>query len=324
MAEIIIHHCTLRIVRRKGWSWGDDTRRLVRAATAALPALIERKLAELLPDEADLDISAPVALRVPVSLAELLALAHTPATTGAHAETTAQRVVGARFAQAVERALPATFRAATESQGDMTVTADEAAPRAAIDEHDEEEAEGGSLLRLLIAWHGRGELDVHLAALAAPALELWLRALQRRPPAGDALSLPPEAIEQAVREVWRALRPRVGDHASLLRARIVAAVEVYMRLQVAPSNVTLVRALEEEFTAPADAVEVGRGVGDLSPRAKSERTLERTQRVEEAAMPVVAATPPSGVVEALRPELGAEVTVASALPFLLLGPLAQV
>ncbi|HEX9918280.1 MAG TPA: hypothetical protein VGA87_03880, partial [Pyrinomonadaceae bacterium] len=166
----------------------------------------------------------------------------------------------------------------------------------------------------------------HLAALAAPALELWLRALRQRPPHADATNIPPDAIKQAVGELWRALRPRVRDHASLLRTRIVAAVEVYTRLQVMPSDVTLVRALEEQFTAPAAApVDASGRVGDdLPPRAESERTHRRTQHVEETATPTTAAWLPAGVAAAVRPELGTEVTIASALPFLLLGPLAGV
>ncbi len=75
MPDILIHHCTLRIVRREGWSWGPDPSALVREAVGALRTLIERALAGMWSDDVDGEITAPVVLHLPVTISELLDVA---------------------------------------------------------------------------------------------------------------------------------------------------------------------------------------------------------------------------------------------------------
>src|SRR5688572_33468277 len=72
MAEVVIHRCTLRVVRRHGWSWGPAPDRLLKAAVAALPFLLARKLSDLFAEDTEREITERVSLNVAVTLSELL------------------------------------------------------------------------------------------------------------------------------------------------------------------------------------------------------------------------------------------------------------
>ncbi|MFI2213462.1 hypothetical protein [Streptomyces sp. NPDC020141] len=59
--EITVHRCTVTVVRRGGWSWGPDPRRLVDQALEALPDLLADHFAEqLTADGPDREITGPV------------------------------------------------------------------------------------------------------------------------------------------------------------------------------------------------------------------------------------------------------------------------
>lgn len=321
MAEVFIHRCTLRVVRRRGWSWGADPRRLLRAAAAALPALLERKLAELLPDDEDLEISAPVRLAVPLRLSELQALAQESASsTSAAPSGPAHLRVAALLASAVERALPTRTQAAEEARDASAASAPQ--PAAPADEEEAEEVEGGRLLRLLLAWRAGGELELHLATLDAQALETWYRALLAAQPAAASARLPPEAVRRFAADLAQRLLPRARDHASRLRLRIVAVVEAVECLQLSPGDAALREALEEAFApaeAPAEEAEApGEAFEDGAARAPAEAHAS-------SAAPTQPKKPaPTLARKAAAPRAEREVEVSSALPFLLLGPLAQV
>ena len=105
MPDIIIRHCTLRIVRQGGWSWGEDPRALVRKAAGALGRLLERRFAEMGPDGVDVEVVAPVRLAIAVQRAEL-------------AEASEEGFDGGRESALYER-----FRAAVEQAVARAVTA---------------------------------------------------------------------------------------------------------------------------------------------------------------------------------------------------------
>ena len=71
MPDILIRHCTLHIVRRGGWSWGEDPTVLARKAASVLGGLLERRFAELWPESADVEIVAPIRLSLPFHFSEL-------------------------------------------------------------------------------------------------------------------------------------------------------------------------------------------------------------------------------------------------------------
>ena len=71
--EIVVRHCSVRVVRHGGWSWGPDPDRLARRVLDALPGLLGERFADELAAGVDVDITEPVRLDVSVSLADLLA-----------------------------------------------------------------------------------------------------------------------------------------------------------------------------------------------------------------------------------------------------------
>ena len=74
MADVLVRHCTIRVVRRGGWSWGAEPRALLDRVMHQVPNLIAAALERLFPDDDDeREIAAPVRLRIPLSLAMLRA-----------------------------------------------------------------------------------------------------------------------------------------------------------------------------------------------------------------------------------------------------------
>ncbi len=76
MSDVTVHHCTLRIVRHGGWGWGSEPRKLLQSAIKALPELLARALGELWPDDVEREFAAPIQIRVPLSMGELLAISN--------------------------------------------------------------------------------------------------------------------------------------------------------------------------------------------------------------------------------------------------------
>ncbi|MGB5755586.1 MAG: hypothetical protein WBM50_01620, partial [Acidimicrobiales bacterium] len=68
MTEVVIRRCTTSVVRRGGWSWGADTRRLVDGVVATVPEVIRREVNEALDQHVGgtVTIDEPVRLIVPV------------------------------------------------------------------------------------------------------------------------------------------------------------------------------------------------------------------------------------------------------------------
>lgn len=63
--EISVHHCTVTVVRRGGWSWGPDPEGLVRQVTEAIPELLAGHFAGQLAGEGpDVEITEPLTVTV--------------------------------------------------------------------------------------------------------------------------------------------------------------------------------------------------------------------------------------------------------------------
>ena len=353
MSAIRIHRCHLRLIRRDGWSWGPDPRALLQAALRALPALLAAALAGLWPQEDEREIAAPVRLRVRLRASELLAAyagfsGEGPPPAGSPAAEIARRLT-ASLAVALAAELPASPPAPSPvAAPDALATG--APPSADL-----------SLLSLLRAWRDRGSLAPRLALLSEVALDAWVEALLRegfevqgillsssaepdaagagedsesedadaasRPglkslatdgspwrdpdsdPVGNTVGSPgfqsraakaPNLSGHALRQL-EDLVPRSSqgevDRAAALRAWLMSAAETTARRPTL-SPETRSASSSPPITSPVSA------------------SSEASSALPAAAPPAVRPLPPI-------PRRDADVHVASALPFLLLGPLSR-
>ncbi len=218
VCEIVIHHCTVRVVRRGGWGWGESRSSLVQRVTRALPVLIARQLARIFTDDdEDRQITSPVRVAVGLTMAELQA-SELGAATSSGQETPAS-AVEARLDRALRTALttatssapldepqqrfaqeatPRSRTAAARREEDhppelarAAVDARDGGPEAAVPERSfDVDAAGddllpapvpGAVVRLLLAWRKRGVLGVHVQAFSTSALELWLQSVTEPP-----------------------------------------------------------------------------------------------------------------------------------------------
>lgn len=236
MADIIIHRCTLRVVRRQGWSWGPSPRHLLKAAVAALPLLVARKLGELLPDGTDTEISERVSLTVPIKLLELLALG---AGAAPHTETDPPRLTAAldqRLTAAVERGLPGEVFA-FEKGSRVTETTNQP-PDLASQTPPDTKARGNHVFHVLLAWKQQGELEVHLASFTEQELRAWYGALLATilefP--GVASAAPSAGISQLIHHVGQRLQRGKHDRIEALRLGLFAFLEAGAQLQREPTD----------------------------------------------------------------------------------------
>lgn len=68
MGDVRIRHCTLRLIRRGGWSWGPHPHQLLEQAREAIPRLLEEALKFSESYTNDVRIAQPVRLRLPLRL----------------------------------------------------------------------------------------------------------------------------------------------------------------------------------------------------------------------------------------------------------------
>lgn len=314
-ADVCIRHCTLRIVRRGGWSWGANPRALLGAATRSLPQLIGARFAELWPAALDCELAAPVRLRVPVNMEELLALADAQAHDGAGPATLPPGL--ARYVDALARDL---LRRAGGAEGAPAAAPPpaptEPAARLPADLHAGRHA---GVLAALLDWHRRGMLQAQLLQFSAAALASWHARLSCTTGAPDRAGVPCDAAAVAQLAARVAAMPLPLPHgavASLLRRiSLMAAAAGELGLQPADPLLAQAFAAFRAYDLPAD--EPSEASHDAPPGAR--RGTGGTGRDAPARAAHAGATAAAG--ERLPAQF--EVNVESALPFLLLGPLSR-
>jgi len=306
MAELVIRHCTFRVVRHGGWSWGGDRRALVERMTRLAPQLIAARLAELFADREG-EIAEPVVLRIKLPAGalhddRLLTEALQGGLTG---DLSAQPLAAEKAHRSRQSVQGRGHAAASDGLSGSTPEAQPAAR---------------SLRALLLKWRENAQLLRRLTGASEATAALWYSYLT-----GDSRSraIPerqPEALVQeacSIRDRIAAAFPDLGNGA---RLRLAILVELLARhgptLDVADLAALLDRPATDPEYPPAQ-----------QPSATPEKPSMRTGLPDETAAGSVAPSVAANVVPAValhRCAIGTEVQLTSVLPFLTLGMLARI
>jgi hypothetical protein len=237
VTDIEVRSCTVRVVRRDGWSWGPDPRRLLNDVLAAAPQLIENALATALPEGASGEVREPIQVRVPLRRADLRAFAR---------EGPAMRAPS-RDVQHVETTLARAFRQALISDGLVesrldAPPADAAAPVMA--NPVEPQPPGPAVLQVLLGLYRAGRLIDLLDRLPEPVLQIWHQALMSGWRGSSVAA--PDAGEVAVvlDEVLPPAEAAAQQLAAWLRTRIASMTAVAARTGAAPSHPDVLSAID--------------------------------------------------------------------------------
>jgi len=307
MADVLIHRCTLRVVRRGGWSWGPDPKRLLQDVVRSFPELLARKLETLFPDEEDREFAAPIRLRIPIRMSDLLP---DPTVAGSADFPAASRTI-ASVEEKLDGALRRFFGVETGSVAGSTSRGRFASADADADEKNAwEECRGiGAVARALMRWHRSGVLENRLAALGDHELESWHRAVwlqveEWNEPAPEAVSSIEEQGLALATSHEKSFGRDVREDRLRLRLLVAAALAEHIQIPLASPRLlaALNRILPVEDRATAGPV-ITTGNAPVAAETKSAETWNSGPKRESAPF--------------------WEVQVDCALPFLLLGPLSK-
>ncbi len=305
MADILIHCCTLRVVRRGGWSWGPSPRSLVEQLVRQIPALLARKLQSLLPADGEEEIAAPVRLRIRIRLQDLM-----PEDPVSRVHNTAPN---GDSSLALEQKMESAIRASLGMNLQPRPSPDSERHRA--DSHREQPNHlqstppVGALYRLLLQWHQHGILEARLFELSEHELEAWHAGLWRSSQlASDAHNVDPNHQEQVEAAIARHLPAHTADSlADKLRRRIILAIEVAGDLRLSAPDAVLLNAVDRVLPPEDVAPPVSSAHSTLAPAAASTDNAFRARSTQ------IGRT--TGLFETWS------VHILSALPFLVLNPL---
>lgn len=320
MADVVIHHCTLRLRRRDGWSWGSDPRRLLEGAVRALPTLLAQRIASLWPDAVDKEIDTPLTLRIPINLTEL-----GPALKRFNSidqETADYGELGRRIETVVNTVFRTAQLVIPESEPD-----DEEWPAATpLEDHRENRRYGiETPIQLLLKWRIRGTLETLLAGFSTSSLEAWHRHLfpDANLNRSDATLISLTEIEAFIAASAQTIPHTELDRKARLRRRLLIAVDVAERFRGAATTAQIAEVIDRVLpltSAETTTTKLPAGAEPLS----IVRTLQA--HPPETVHPVKDVSPLLSSARRSIPRLPIdyEVRVSSAIPFLLLGTLARI
>jgi hypothetical protein len=322
MPDVLIHRCTLRVIRRAGWNWGPDPRRITQEAVRILPELLAKKLAELLTEAEDVEIAAPLSLRIRVRMSELVGdpalvmQAGAPPGAGASASFDEKVEFALRSALGLERdPRPSPPRPGRDSGASDKFTSE---PLRNIPRN------GGALSRLMLTWHEHGVLERRLAALPNEEIETWHHSLSKDS-AGKVALEPETALALRIEELVLShiLPAAPQDRHEILRRHILIATAVAAQLSLPLTQshlwIVLDRVMPVESSRPASRIATPLSSGDAPRREWPEHLGDPAV----TAPPVPAHTAPSVLSTVERRPTEWSVKIDCALPFLTLGPLAR-
>jgi hypothetical protein len=292
-------------------------------AVRVLPELLAKKLSALLPDDDELQIAAPVRIRLSLKMSELSdAAASVSSPDPAQSGTPFSSTLDDRIETALRAALglvqsPPPGRQASRPEHSIVDNLDVAS-------FDDRSSEASALDRLLLAWHEQGVLERRLAVLSSQQLEIWHRRLRRNKETATVAEID-AAMMQRIEALVLAYPPWPPSHDVVkhLRRQIVIVLAVAAKLGLPPGSGELWRVLDDlasldpvvssqqDTTAPSATVDP----------AQERELLEPSSVLQTAQFASSQAAPPGLVLN--RPSGDWELRIECALPFLLLGPLAR-
>lgn len=318
MTDILIRRCTVRVVRRGGWSWGAEPGALLDAIRRWLPSLLAAELESALAGHKPQDIATPIQLRIPLSLSQLSAFVPAAASDGGVARSVSSGALDA-LRGAVRRAVAELF--ASRDPG-VAEDADPVPVEPGPTLSTQAVTSGVSRaepLRVLVDWLRAEQIRFRLAAFTTPALRAWHDRVLAAPPTPNSAPVPPnEAIEQLIGQARRAVLgpPDPDPDRAALTARLL-----------------VLAALESAAPGTVLHVTVRAALDRLLPDARGAGAPARPYAVPDApAVAPDAMLSPGLAGEPHAPRQTApgsrsrvtEWRVDSALPLLLLGPLARI
>jgi hypothetical protein len=320
MADVLIRHCSIRVVRRGGWSWGAEPRALLDRVMHQVPNLIAAELERLFPDDDDArEIAAPVRLRIPLSLAMLRA--------GGASEVGVTMPEPAQAADSLAVHVSRALRAALVPSQDLppsTPPGNGTSSTSSVVTLSAVSAEPADPLGVLLDWARRQQLQQRLAGFSVAALRRWHDWIVRNhPPVARAGTETDDPAGQLLARIAAQWRDAAADEAEFLRRRLTIFVAVEATAQGSLQDAAVRAAIERILSArgpPPDAP-----VAETAPLA--EAIASDTAPIAAAATGRVAARAPPFAIPPPRPLPPAaarfDIQIETALPFLLLGPLAR-
>ena len=320
MTEVVVHRCTLRVVRRHGWSWGPAPDRLLKAAVAALPWLLARKLGDLFADDAEREITERVNLTVPVKLSELLELALESA-------SLQDGAVGPLRSEALEARLSEAIRLAFP---DETTHPEALGENSALDPTTNSELKSVEarltprerVLAVLRQWQQSGELEIHLGSFSQEELDAWFGSLCVA--IAELAAAKRTVVAQRTSETLQQLTS--AGVSTLTSPTPVSLTHFYGLLEIAEQlqhdsidEISLQETLEQVMSSH------GLMVDPQPSRLEVETALHLTSTKSDSIQPEQSHPVPEPAQSIKSTRFAqAEFNIRSALPFLLLGPLSQI
>ncbi len=305
MADIVVHRCTVRVVRSTGWSWGPEPRRLVQNVLKAVPSLVAEKLASFLPDDAAGDVGS-LKIRLSVSRADLIG----DIADGSRPDTPSRftHQLDEEIAKEMESLLSGLAAAPQAEAGQPVEFAKAEAPPPGLQ----------TILQPLLHWAETGNLARVVSRLEPELAESWLRRLSPFAGLAAGRKTASRETEAAVRRHTERLTAG-GIRLERNQRMLILVAEVFRELHVLPSFEDLPSdagmGVDEMEALPAGRTREETRTGEPDAGAHEHQRMEGTAEAPElrARRPEAAQQP--------APRLGEEIAVSSAVPWLLLGPL---